>query len=163
MVLRRTLVRAAPSFGRVTDSFAARLASLVETSTNRDVCVRHGDDESHHPPVPPDIVAFPKSTAEVQAVVKLCGEAKVPLIPFGAGTSLEGHITAPFGGVSLDLGLHMTAVLETHCEDMDARVEAGCTRLSLNRSLHQTVLQPLTRMPNHKSCLLLTRIPIVLV
>ena len=128
--MRRTLAScSSATFGKVTDSFAARLAALVKTSTNRDVCARHGDDESHHPAVPPDVVAFAQSTAEVQAVVRLCAEARVPLIPYGAGTSLEGHITAPFGGVSLDLS-PMNRVLEANLEDMDARVEAGCTRLS---------------------------------
>ena len=79
-------------------------------------------------------MAFVQSTEEVQGVVKVCAKHRVPVIPFGTGTSLEGHITAPFGGISIDLN-GMNKVLEVHPEDLDCRVEAGVTRKALNTHL----------------------------
>ena len=114
MRISRTLVRrsSAASFGQVTDTFVEKLSRVCgEVTTNRDVRHRHGDDESFTPAIPPDAVVFASSTEEVQAVVRLCGESQVPLIPFGTGTSLEGHICADYGGVSLDLS-KMDAILE---------------------------------------------------
>jgi len=135
---RRTVAR--PAYGQVNDLFLSQLErACSEVSTNKDVLYRHGDDESYHKSVPPDAVAFASSAREVQGVVRLCAEHRIPIIPFGTGTSLEGHITALHGGVSLDLS-KMNRVLETNLEDMDARVEAGVTRMSLNQALHQTGL-----------------------
>ena len=136
--IRRTV--ACPAYGRVNDLLLSQLGRACgEVTTNKDVLFRHGDDESHTLAVPPDAVAFARSTPEVQAIVRLCAEHRVPLIPYGAGTSLEGHVTAVHGGVCLDLSM-MDKVLETNCEDMDARVQAGVTRMALNRALHQTGL-----------------------
>lgn len=83
---------------------------------------------------PPDAVLFAETTAEVVEVVKLCAEARVPLIPFGTGTSLEGHVNAPFGGLSLDLS-RMNRIVAVHPEDLDCMVEPGVTRKALNEHL----------------------------
>ena len=83
---------------------------------------------------PPDAVLFAETTDEVVDVVKLCAEARVPIIPFGTGTSLEGHVNAPFGGLSLDLS-RMNKVLAVHDADLDCVVEPGVTRKALNEHL----------------------------
>jgi len=84
---------------------------------------------------PPDAVLFAETEAEVSEVVKLCAGARVPVIPFGTGTSLEGHVNAPFGGVSIDFR-DMNRVLAVHGEDLDCVVEPGVTRKALNEYLH---------------------------
>ncbi len=94
----------------------------------------HGKDQTWNPSAPPDAVAFVQSTLEVQAVVKICSRHAVPIIPFGAGSSLEGHFTAPFGGICIDLN-QMNKILEVNSEDMDVRVQAGVTRKQLNVDL----------------------------
>jgi len=83
---------------------------------------------------PPDAVVFPQSTADVRAIVRLCASARVPVIPFGAGTSLEGQINAPRGGISLDFR-DMNRILAVHAEDLDCVVEPGITRKQLNEQL----------------------------
>src|SRR5215813_5757278 len=83
------------------DAAIASLRHLLgdHLSTNVPVRERHGKDASYHPCVPPDAVAFPQSTEEVSEIVKICGRHKVPVIPFGSGTGLEGHVAALRGGV----------------------------------------------------------------
>ena len=88
---------------------------------------------------PPDAVLFAETTEEIVDVVKLCAEARVPIIPFGTGTSLEGHVNAPFGGLSLDLS-RMNRVLAVHDADLDCVVEPGVTRKSLNEHLRDAGL-----------------------
>ena len=83
---------------------------------------------------PPDAVLFAETEAEVADCVKLCAEARVPVIAFGTGTSLEGHVNAPFGGVSLDLS-RMNRILAVHEADLDCMVEPGVTRKALNDQL----------------------------
>jgi D-lactate dehydrogenase (cytochrome) len=87
----------------------------------------------------PDIVVFPRSNEEVTAIVRLCALARVPVIAFGVGTSLEGHVAALYGGVCLDL-TQMNRVLEVNAADLDCRVQAGVTRERLNAELKGTGL-----------------------
>jgi D-lactate dehydrogenase (cytochrome) len=82
----------------------------------------------------PDAVAFPESTEEVAQIVKVAGSFGAPIIPFGAGSSLEGHVNAPFGGISVDLR-RMNRVLAVRPSDLDCTVEAGVTREQLNERL----------------------------
>ena len=88
---------------------------------------------------PPDVVVLPDTTAEVAEVVRLCAARRVPIIPFGTGTSLEGHLNAPLGGVSVDTS-RMKRLLAVHPEDLDCVVEAGVTRKELNEQLRDTGL-----------------------
>ncbi len=94
----------------------------------------HGRDPSHHPAAPPDAVAYPESTEEVARIVRWCGEAGVPVIPYGSGTSVEGGTLAPGGGLAVDLS-RMNRIKEVHPEDQDAVVEAGVTRVQLGEHL----------------------------
>ena len=82
----------------------------------------------------PDAVVFPQTTADVQAIVRICAAHRVPVIPFGTGTSLEGHINAPLGGVSVDFR-DMNKVLAVNAQDFDCVVEPGITRKQLNEHL----------------------------
>lgn len=88
---------------------------------------------------PPDAVFCPRSTSEVQEVMAICTQYRLPVIPFGTGSSLEGHVNAPFGGLSLDFK-DMNAILQVNPEDMDAVVQPGVTRRALNTHLRDTGL-----------------------
>jgi D-lactate dehydrogenase (cytochrome) len=103
-------------------------------STAPAVREQHGKDQTWTPGAPPDAVAFVTSTEEVQRIVAICSHYETPVIAYGTGTSLEGHFTAPYGGISIDLSA-MNQVLEVNAEDLDAKVEAGVTRKALNTYL----------------------------
>ena len=100
-------------------------------STAEAVRQQHGKDQTWAPGASPDAVAFVRSTDEVQKIVTICGKYDTPVIAYGTGTSLEGHFTAPYGGISVDVS-QMNRILAVHAEDLDAHVEAGVTRKALN-------------------------------
>ncbi|CDG81995.1 FAD-binding oxidoreductase [Janthinobacterium agaricidamnosum] len=100
-------------------------------STVQAVREHHGRDESSYAPMPPDAVIFAQSSEEVAAAVKLCSAHDVPVIAYGSGTSLEGHLLAVQGGVSIDLSL-MDKIVALHPEDLTATVQAGVKRKQLN-------------------------------
>lgn len=108
-------------------------------STTQAVREHHGTDESPFPPMLPDGVVFAESTEEVAWLARQCNEHGVPLIPYGTGSSLEGHILAIHGGISLDLS-NMRALVAVHPEDFTATVQAGVTREQLNDELRDTGL-----------------------
>ena len=108
-------------------------------STAAALCAQHGRGEAHHATHPPEAVAFARSTEEVAGIVEICAEHGVPVVAFGAGTSLEGHVAALAGGVSLDL-TQMSQIVAVHPEDLDATVQAGVTRKQLNAHLRDTGL-----------------------
>jgi D-lactate dehydrogenase (cytochrome) len=103
-------------------------------SLNAGILDRHGHDESYHEAHAPDVVVFPQSTEEVAAIMRLARKHGAPVIPFGVGTSLEGHVAALEGGVSIDMG-RMNRVVEVNADDLDVLVEAGVTRKQLNTHL----------------------------
>lgn len=108
-------------------------------STAHAVCEHHGRDESPYPPMLPDGVVFALSTEEVAWVARHCNEHNVPLIPYGVGSSLEGHLLAIQGGISLDLS-GMNKLVSVHAEDFTATVQAGVTRKQLNDEIRNTGL-----------------------
>ncbi len=108
-------------------------------TTNTGFRDHHAHGQDTNPPVRPDAVAFIETTEEVSKLLALCHAANIPVVPFGTGTSLEGHVTPVRGGISLDLS-RMTAILEVNPEDMDCRVQAGLTHRSLNTELRDTGL-----------------------
>ncbi len=97
----------------------------------------HASGESHHPAALPDIVCFPRTTEEVSEVMKISSTYQIPVIPFGAGTSVEGQVNALHGGITINLR-EMHTILRVSAEDMDATVQAGVTRLQLGRALKGT-------------------------
>lgn len=110
-----------------------------QASAAESVRDHHGHGEGWFPTNPPDLVVFAKSTEDVADAVRICAEHKVPVIPYGTGTSLEGHLNALEGGVSIDLS-QMDEVLSVNAEDLDCRVQAGVTREQLNEHLRATGL-----------------------
>jgi D-lactate dehydrogenase (cytochrome) len=117
------------------DAISALTALLGErASTSGALRSQHSRGESWHPAAAPDAVVFPLSTDEVAAIVRICAAHQVPLIPFGAGTSLEGQVNAVQGGVSVDLS-RMNRIVAVNAADLDCTVEAGVTRKQLNAHL----------------------------
>ena len=108
-------------------------------STGQSVRHQHGRDDSPYDTTPPDCVVFPTTSAEVAEVVRMCARHRVPVIAYGAGTSIEGHIMAVEGGVTIDLS-RMNRVLAVNGEDLTATVEAGVTRKQLNAAIEDTGL-----------------------
>jgi D-lactate dehydrogenase (cytochrome) len=116
----------------LTSELSSRFGDRVATSAA--VREQHGHSLTWAKNQPPDVVVYPRTTEEVSEIAKLCAGHEVPVIPFGTGTSLEGHINAPHGGVSIDLSL-MKRIIAVHDEDLDCVVEAGVTRKELNEHL----------------------------
>ncbi|MFL6715379.1 MAG: FAD-binding oxidoreductase [Burkholderiaceae bacterium] len=123
------------------ESLLAALQSLFgeRCSTSEAMRTHHGRDESSYDPMLPDAVIFAQSTEEVADAVKLCAAHDVPVIPYGAGTSLEGHILALRGGVSIDLS-QMNRIIAVHPEDLTVTVQPGVTRKQLNAEIRDTGL-----------------------
>ncbi len=123
------------------DSAIAELAPHFGDRLSRAAAVReqHGHDEAHHAPHPPDAVIWPRSTAEAALVARTCHAHGCPIVPWGTGTSLEGHVIPVQGGISLDFA-QMDQVLAVHAEDMDVVVQPGITRKRLNEHLRDTGL-----------------------
>ncbi len=105
-----------------------------QVSTTETVLMQHGVDESAAPSVLPSAVVYPQSTAEVSAVLKYCSQEKIPVVAFGAGTSLEGHVLPLYGGISLDLS-EMNSIIEIRPDDLLVRVQPGVHRIELNQKL----------------------------
>jgi D-lactate dehydrogenase (cytochrome) len=127
----------APSIEQAVDALKQRLGARANDSAS--VREHHSHGESYHAPARPDIVCFPHTTEEVAAIVTISAAHRVPVVAFGAGTSLEGHVNAIHGGISIDLR-EMNRIVSVSAEDLDATVEAGVTRLQLNKALNNTGL-----------------------
>ena len=138
MAMPETVESVAPA---ASDAAIASLHQLLgdRLSTTASIRERHGKDASYHPCVPPDAVAFAHSTPEVSEIVKICARHKVPVVPFGGGTSLEGHVAALHGGLCIDTS-QMNRILQLNADDFDATVEAGVTLQQLNEHLRDSGL-----------------------
>ncbi|MGH1445142.1 MAG: FAD-binding oxidoreductase [Cognatishimia sp.] len=126
------------------DQNAAAIAALKtllgnRLSTGQSIRETHSHDEAYSTPVLPDAVAFPQSTAEVSEIMKICHQHKCPVVAYGVGSSLEGHVVPINGGISLNM-MQMNKVLEIHSDDLDAVVQPGVTRTELNTALRDTGL-----------------------
>lgn len=131
------LTRSAPVIADAINELKRLLGSRCsDTDAVRE---HHSHGESYHPPAAPDVVCFPTTTEEVVEIVGISARFHLPVVPFGAGTSLEGHVHALQGGITIDLR-EMNRVLRIGAEDLDATVEAGVTRLQLARALRNTGL-----------------------
>ncbi len=120
--------------GAMPVNVAALLAARIgedQVSTAKAVREHHAKGEGYIGAGLPDVVVFPDSTEHVQAVVQVCAQHRIPIVPFGTGTSLEGQVNAVHGGVTIDL-TRMDRVLAVHAEDMDCHVQAGVRREQLN-------------------------------
>ncbi len=125
-------VRRDPSAADAIAELAASFGNRVVTSAA--VREQHANTTTWIENQPPDAVVFPQAAADVQEIVRICARHRVPVIAFGTGTSLEGHINAPHGGISIDFR-DMNRVLAVHAEDLDCVVEPGITRKALNEYL----------------------------
>ncbi|MDK9698438.1 MAG: FAD-binding protein [Siculibacillus sp.] len=123
----------AAAIGVLTQRFGERV------STSHSLCEQHGHTLTWIPNQPPDAVFFARSEAEVQEAVRICATHGCPIVPFGAGTSLEGHLNAPLGGISIDVSA-MDAIVAVHPEDLDVVIQPGIRRKALNEQLRDTGL-----------------------
>jgi len=106
-------------------------------STNETVIEQHSKDESYHTPSNPDVVVFPKTTEEVSEIMKIANQYEVPVVPFGLGSSLEGHVIPYDHGISMDFSL-MKQIVEIREKDFLVTVQPGITREELNAELKNT-------------------------
>jgi D-lactate dehydrogenase (cytochrome) len=127
----------AQSLERALGELQVLLGSRVTTSTIQREHHSHG--ESYHKASLPDIVCFPKETREVSEIMRISAGHRIPVIPFGAGTSVEGHVNAIHGGITIDMR-EMNKILRISAQDSDATVEAGVTRIQLVKALKNTGL-----------------------
>lgn len=110
-----------------------------QVTRNTSLRAQHCNSASHHAGQLPDAVFFPKTTQQVAEAVKILAKNGCPIIPYGVGTSLEGHVNAPLGGVCFDMS-HMNKILAIHADDMDVVIQPGVTREQLNADLRATGL-----------------------
>src|SRR3974377_868402 len=134
-----TSTNAKPVRSRDLAAIVAAVSALTAAFGNRVVTSqsireKHGKTLTRVPNQPPDAVVFPQTTQDVQQIVRICAANDAPVIGFGTGTSLEGHVNAPFGGVSVDFR-DMNKVVAVHAEDLDCGIEPGITRKALNEHL----------------------------
>ena len=122
--------------GALSEAVVDQLSKLIgdRLQTSEAIRMEHGRSETHFAPMPPDAVAFAETTDEVAQITRICAKAGIPIIPFGAGTSVEGNTLAVKGGLSLDLS-RMTRILAVNRDDFDCTVEAGVRREQLNEYL----------------------------
>lgn len=111
-----------------------QLVGHEQVSVNPTMLEQHSRDESYHRPHTPDVVVFPRNAAEVSEVVKFANSHRIPVVPFGMGTSLEGHVIPYQGGITLDFQ-RMNQIVEIRPEDQLVRVQPGMTRSQLNKEL----------------------------
>ena len=130
-----------PATAALPDALLAELRGILDdrVSTAESVRDHHSRGELYFPASPPDLVVFPASTEEVSRIVAACARHGVPMIPFGAGTSLEGHVSAVCGGVSVDMA-GLNAIERLSVDDLDVTVQAGVTRRQLTEHLKATGL-----------------------
>ncbi len=122
-------------------AFVDRMVGVMgeRATVARGVLEQHGRSEAYHGLLPPDVVVFPETTREVVQIVSLCADLRMAIVPFGAGTSLEGNTAAVEGGVTIDFS-RMNKVLAVNAGDMDVVVQPGITRKQLNAQLRDTGL-----------------------
>jgi D-lactate dehydrogenase (cytochrome) len=125
------------AIGKAVTELTAAFGNRVVTS--QAVRQQHGNTVTWIANQPPDAVVYPQNTEEVQQIVRICAANGVAVIPFGVGTSLEGHVNAPIGGVSIDFR-DMNRVIAVHAEDLDCVIEPGITRKALNEQLRDSGL-----------------------
>ena len=126
-IVERNEVGIATVLGILKQRFGERL------QTGAALRAQHAHTTTYIPTQPPDAVVFARAAEDVQTVVQACAEHRVPVIPFGTGTSLEGHVNAPGGGISIDM-MGLDRLISVNPEDLDCTVEPGVTREDLNRS-----------------------------
>ena len=127
-----TTEQTSKSIASAVRDLTARFGNRVVTSLA--VREQHGNTVTWIPNQPPDAVVYPQSTEDVQDIVRICAKHRAPIIPFGTGTSLEGHVNAPQGGICIDVR-DMNQVLAVHPEDLDCVIQPGITRKALNEYL----------------------------
>ncbi len=126
--------RASPAQIGDTRTALGDLLGADRVATGADVLAQHAHDESFHPDAPPDMVVWPRDVEEAAAIVRIAAASRIPLVPFGAGTSLEGHVAALAGGICVDMR-EMNHIAAPSLVDLDVAVQAGVTRRQLEARL----------------------------